>query len=86
MAVKWEYIKKRRNWNVKMVLESLDEKSWENLCLFLSVRGIEFPPKSEYDLAIKELTPVPVKVEASQKKKRVPRKSAKSKKAGSNNG
>ena len=47
--VRWEYIKKRRKWNARMILSSLEDKSWESFCKFFLDRGIEVPPRSEYD-------------------------------------
>ena len=46
---RWEYIKKRRGWNTKMILDSLDDKSWESFSNFFEVRQIETPPRAEYD-------------------------------------
>ena len=77
MSVDWKYIYKRRGWSMQHIFNSLDEKTWENFESFHSSRGIQVPPKSDFDLILSsyqkpkpKASPEPVKKETKKPAKR----------------
>ena len=82
--VSWEYILKRRGWTISEIVRSLPEPEWNLFCGFFRDRGIECPPKSEFNKAVKAETPKPApkKKPPTTKKKTTSRRRASTKKTG----
>lgn len=56
MTVSWEYILKRRNWNLKDIYEALDTKSYEEFSLFFTSRQVISPGREVFN----KLVPTPL--------------------------